>query len=69
MSPTVANPTRSLSILVPTQTLGDRAASLANHSRLAQRYAKRAIEYEGDEAGLRFESLAFGHAAGRIGDE
>ena len=47
----------------------DRAASLADHSRLAQRYAKRAIEYEGDEAGLRFESLAFGHAAGRIGDE
>lgn len=45
----------------------DRAASLAEHSRLAQQYAKRAIEYGGGEAGLWFESLAFGHAAGRLG--
>ena len=41
----------------------DRAASLAGHSRLAQRYAKRAIDFEPDEAGLWFEAMAFGHAA------
>ena len=52
----------------PFDTACDRAASLAEHSRLAQQYAKRALEYEGDEAGLWVESLAFGHAADRVGE-
>jgi enoyl-CoA hydratase/3-hydroxyacyl-CoA dehydrogenase len=46
----------------------DRAASLAEHSRLAQQYAKRALEYEATETGLWFEALAFGHAAERLGE-
>lgn len=46
----------------------DRAASLAEHSRLAQQYAKRALEYEATEAGLWFEALAFGHAAAQLGE-
>ena len=47
----------------------DRAASLAEQPRLAQRYAKRAIGGGDDRAGLRFEAMAFGHAAARMGDE
>ena len=46
----------------------DWAVSLADHSRVAQQYAKRAVEYEGDQAGLWFEALAFGHAADQIGE-
>jgi len=52
----------------PFEAACDRAASLAEHSHLAQQYAKRALDYGGDEAGLSFESLAFGHAADRLGE-
>lgn len=47
----------------------DRAASLAEHSRLAQQYAKHALEYHATAAGHWFEALAFGHAADRLGEE
>jgi enoyl-CoA hydratase/3-hydroxyacyl-CoA dehydrogenase len=45
-----------------------RATSLAEHSRVAQQYAKRAVEYGGDQTGVWFEALAFGHAADRFGE-
>ena len=41
----------------------ERAASLAEQSRLAQRYAKWAIDHGEGRAGFRFEAMAFGHAA------
>ena len=59
---------RDFDVEEPFDAACDRAASLAEHSRLAQQYAKRAVEYEGDQAGLWFEALAFGHAADQIGE-